>query len=318
MQSMEKLREQGMTKLILDLRGNPGGLLDQATMIADEFLSGDKLIVYTEGKSIQRKDYFSTRPGSFEEGELVLLIDQYSASASEILAGAIQDWDRGLIVGRRSFGKGLVQQEYEMEDESLLRLTIAKYFTPSGRSIQKAFSSDLEAYDNEVYLRFDHGEFFTPDSSLMHDSLKFETAGGRTVYGGGGIMPDVFVPLDTSLELELAGSIRTLAPEFSYNYYSHHRNEFDQYKTLNDFIRNFRIDDQLLAQFKAQLVERKLLSDLEGFDKAERYAREIIKAYIARQLWKNEGFYPIVNATDKVFLKAVELLRNGSLLSEYQ
>ncbi len=309
MEAMDKLSSSGMKKLILDMSGNPGGLLEPSTFIADEFLDGDKLIVYTEGKAYERKDYNAKKPGVFEEGELVILIDQYSASASEILAGAIQDWDRGLIIGRRSFGKGLVQQEYELNDGSVLRLTIARYYTPTGRSIQKPYSNGLELYDEEVLSRFDHGELFENDSSLMVDSMKYTTPGGRTVYGGGGIMPDIFVPVDTTMNIELSGLIRALAPEFTYNYFSHHTDEFDGFKNFDDFLKNYSVSETMLSSFR-KLVEK----DHPDFEDREYielndYAKKTIKAHIGRQLWKNEGYYPIINSIDPVFLRAVEELR---------
>jgi carboxyl-terminal processing protease len=197
-QAIKDLKAKGMKELIFDLRGNGGGYLDVAFKLCDEFLSEDKLLVYTEGVSSPRYDFKAERKGEFEKGKLVILIDESSASASEIVSGAVQDWDRGVIVGRRSFGKGLVQRPFNLPDGSQIRLTTSRYYTPSGRCIQKPWDDGLDSYYKDYIKRYEHKEFITPDSIIFPDSLKYSTQNGRTVYGGGGIMPDVFVPMDTS------------------------------------------------------------------------------------------------------------------------
>ena len=196
--ALKDLQKQGMKDLIFDLRGNGGGYLEVAFQICDEFLSGDKLLVYTEGSKSPRLDMKASRKGAFEQGRLVVLIDEYSASASEIVSGAVQDWDRGVIIGRRSFGKGLVQRPMNMPDGSQIRLTTSRYYTPSGRCIQKSYANGVEDYYNDYVKRYKHGEFNTADSISFPDSLRYSTENGRVVYGGGGIMPDIFVPMDTS------------------------------------------------------------------------------------------------------------------------
>ncbi len=198
MEALESLEKQGMKKLVLDIRGNGGGIVDEAVNMADEFLGNDELIVYTEGRKSPRKEYHAQRPGSFESGKLILLVDEGTASASEILAGALQDWDRASIVGRRTFGKGLVQEPFELNDGSELRLTIARYYTPLGRSIQKPYNKGREAYNEEVIDRFHNGEVIHGDTSNFHAGPVFKTPAGRLVYGGGGITPDFFVALDTT------------------------------------------------------------------------------------------------------------------------
>ena len=219
--AMETLEKQGMKKLVLDIRGNGGGIVDEAVNMADEFLGNDDLIVYTEGRKSPRKEYHAQRPGSFESGKLILLVDEGTASASEILTGALQDWDRATIVGRRTFGKGLVQEPFELNDGSELRLTIARYYTPLGRSIQKPYNKGREAYNEEVYDRFHNGEMLHGDTTSVHAGPVFRTPAGRQVYGGGGITPDVFVAVDTT---QIARSVSALyisgtLNNFIYEYY---------------------------------------------------------------------------------------------------
>ena len=245
MKALELLKKQRLQKLILDLRGNGGGVLDEATAIADEFLDGDKLITYTEGKHFPKKEYRSKKEGLFEKGKLIVLCDEGTASASEILIGALQDWDRATIIGRRSFGKGLVQEQYDLSDGSALRLTIARYFTPIGRSIQRPYSNGGKAYYNEIENRFHEGELVTMDS-LKNDSLHvFKTNKGKVLYGGGGITPDIFVALDTSKtsavssKLFLKGTIGT----FAYIFFQQNREMFRQYKLPKEFADNYTFSD---------------------------------------------------------------------------
>lgn len=239
--AMRDLKQQGMKSLILDLRGNGGGFLDVAFHLCDEFLSDNKLIVYTEGISTPRMNYVARKRGIFEEGRLVVLIDEGSASAGEILSGAIQDWDRGFVVGRRSFGKGLVQRPFDLPDGSQIRLTVSRYYTPSGRCIQKPYNDGAEAYYNDFMKRYQHKELITPDSISFPDSLKYRTNGGRLVYGGGGIMPDVFVPIDTSQASDYLITLRSrgIFNDFVLEWTAEHRqNILKEYPTYKDFMKN--------------------------------------------------------------------------------
>lgn len=239
-EAIEDLKKQGMKELIFDLRGNGGGYLDVAFKICDEFLSDDKLLVYTEGVSSPRYDFKAERKGSFEKGKIVILIDESSASASEIVSGAVQDWDRGVIVGRRSFGKGLVQRPFNLPDGSQVRLTTSRYYTPSGRCIQKPWDDGLASYYNDYMRRFQHKELITPDSISFPDSLKYITANGRTVYGGGGIMPDVFVPIDTSRASDYLINLRSkgIFNQFSMDWIEQNRESFlKSYPSFEDYNR---------------------------------------------------------------------------------
>lgn len=222
------LKEKGMQNLILDLRGNPGGYLKTAIQIADEYLPDGKMIVYTEGRNRPKETFRATSRGFFEEGALVILIDEGSASASEIVSGAVQDWDRATIVGRRSFGKGLVQEQSEFPDGSAVRLTVARYYTPTGRSIQKPYTAGYEQYETELLSRYQHGELLSQDSIKFADSLRYTTPGGKIVYGGGGIMPDVFVPLDTAgiSDYYSEANGKGLINQFAYDYLDLHRRNY--------------------------------------------------------------------------------------------
>lgn len=308
MEQLRKLNEAGMTHLMLDLRQNPGGYLTAATMIADEFISGRDILVYTMGRTYDRMDYTAKADGEFESGRIAIMIDDGSASASEILAGAIQDWDRGLIVGRRSFGKGLVQEQYPLEDGSALRLTVARYYTPTGRCIQKPYD-DLEAYNNEVFERYDHGELMTVDSVQHPDSLIFYTPKGRIVYGGGGIIPDIFVPLDTSYNYVAMGKIQALIPQFAYNHFANHLQEFNNYKKSEYFKQNFSISPELYDAFLAYAKAEGLEVSDEDIALLESRTKTILKAHFARQLWQDEGFYPVIHTLDPTFQKTYNELK---------
>lgn len=308
MKAMEKLKKKGMKKLVLDLQGNPGGYMNQAIDLADEFLPKGEKIVFTKGKDKRyNSDALSTEKGDFEQGDLIVLVNEGSASASEIVSGALQDNDRALIVGRRSFGKGLVQSPFDLEDGSELRLTISRYYTPSGRSIQKPYT-DEEEYSKDIIKRYKHGEFFTADSVKFSDSLKFLTLNGRTVYGGGGIMPDYFVPLDTTLnshylnELYNSNSIA----EFAFNYASGHRADLEK-KGYEDYYKNFEITDELLNQLVATGKRNKVEPDYKDLTKNKKIFQIHVKAQIARRIWGNDGFYPIFNETNEVLQQAVKL-----------
>ena len=308
--ALEQLKSEGMKSLIMDLRGNPGGFLDAATKLTDEFLDGNKLIVYTSGKSRPRSDYKARKEGLFEKGKLIVLIDEGSASASEILAGAIQDWDRGTIIGRRSFGKGLVQEQSELPDGSALRLTIARYYTPSGRSIQKPYDKGGQDYDGELVDRYKHGEMISADSIKQADSLKFKTSSGRTVYGGGGIMPDIFVPLDTSYNSTFLDKIygEGLVNRFAYDYVDANREGLKAYSGPEDFRKKFSADGQLLIEFVEFAEKNGVNKDPQGLQKSGAFLRNQLRAYIARLLWQSEGLYPILHEQDNAVREALRII----------
>ena len=307
-----KLKEAGMKSLVLDLRGNPGGYLRTAIQIADEFLPDKKLIVYTQGRSRPKESYYASPKGYFVEGPLVVLIDEGSASASEIVSGALQDWDRATIVGRRSFGKGLVQEQSEFPDGSAIRLTIARYYTPTGRSIQKSYVAGYENYENELLGRLKNGELLSSDSIHFADSLKFTTPGGRTVFGGGGIMPDIFVSLDTSGGSEYLSALNSkgLISEFAYNYVDQNRTALKKYKSFNDFNVAFNVNESVLNQLSAFAQKNKVKPDEKGLKVSGTIIRTQLKALIARQIWKNDGFYPVIHSIDQTLKKAIELVEN--------
>ncbi len=301
------LKSKGMTSLILDLRGNGGGYLDAAISLADEFLEPKKLIVYTEGKARPKSSHYSTNAGSFENLNLSILVDEGSASASEILAGAIQDHDKGLIIGRRTFGKGLVQEQVIWPDNSAIRLTIARYYTPSGRCIQKPYKTEGEDYFNETYQRYEKGELMEKDSIHFSDSLKFYTERGRIVYGGGGIMPDIFVPVDTTennffiLELNQLGLIN----QFAFDYVDNHRDVLKKFKNFESFNTTFQITESIFNDFINYSKKNGLTSEFIDLNKSSRTLKTRLKAHIAKQLWKNEGFYKVIQSLDKTFQKAL-------------
>ncbi len=308
MKSVEELEKQGMKKLIFDLRGNGGGILSEAVDIADEFLDDSKLIVYTQGDKIAKEEYRCKRPGLFETGKLVVLIDEGSASASEVLTGALQDWDRATVIGRRSFGKGLVQEQFDLSDGSALRLTVARYYTPSGRSIQKSYKVRAD-YRKEIMDRYNHGDFIHPDSTRVQIGKAYKTSNGKTVYGGGGIMPDIFVPFDTTSFSPGLASLY-MSPtlnNFVYRYFIKHKEEFKAYRSPKDFSENFKGEEVVWNEL-VSFAERDSinLSSLPAGDKTLALRR--IKALLARQPWRNEGFYEVLNRTDPVVLKALETI----------
>ncbi len=316
-ESAEELNDQGMKKLILDLRNNGGGYMDAATKIADQFLEKDKLIVYTEGWSQPRKEIRATSRGELINTEVIVLIDEWSASASEILAGALQDNDRGLILGRRSFGKGLVQQQTMFNDGSALRLTIARYYTPTGRCIQKPYENGLEDYYHDLQARYERGEFIYADSIEFADSLKYTTPGGKIVYGGGGIMPDIFIPWDTvgiSDYLSRVNS-RGLIYRFAFRFTDNNRSKLNQYTNYQD-ISDYLDKQNLLKDFVKFAEENGVKPDTEDIILSERIIVTQMKAYIARNIIDNPGFYPILHSIDKTLLKGVEILSSEELASK--
>jgi carboxyl-terminal processing protease len=310
-----ELKKQGMENLILDLQRNGGGYLNIAFDLADEFLSKDKLVVYTKGDAQPRQDAISTAKGMFEEGKLVILVDEYSASASEILSGAIQDWDRGVIIGRRTFGKGLVQRSIMLPDTSMIRLTVAKYYTPSGRNIQKPYENgNIEAYNHDLIDRYNKGELMSADSIHFPDSLKYRTlVSHRTVYGGGGIMPDIFIPIDTTrstdyhLKLVRNGTINKLAM----NYIDKNRAEIKRkYADFNKFNDKFIITDDILETMKTMAAEDKIEYNEEEFNQSKDLISLQIKALMARDLFDMSEYYQIINEENDSYRKALEIINN--------
>lgn len=311
MQSLEKLKGLGLQKLILDLRGNGGGVLDQATEIADEFLDGDKLITYTEGAHFPRKEYRCKRPGMFEQGKLVVLCDEGTASASEILIGALQDWDRATVVGRRSFGKGLVQEQYDLSDGSALRLTIARYYTPLDRSIQRPYAKGEKAYYDEIMNRFHDGEVVCRDSVKNDTSKKYRSPSGKILYGNGGISPDIFVALDTAKSCSVFSKLyaKGTIHNFAYQYFMNNKSTLNSFKTIQDFSQKYSLPNESWSQFEAlSLKDSVNTALLSPGEKEEINFR--LKASIARQVWRNEGLYEVLNTQDEIIKKALETIRN--------
>ncbi len=313
--AINELKAKGMENLILDLKGNGGGYLKSAFQMADEFLGADKMIVYTEGIHSPKKELKATRFGSLEDEKVIVLVDQSSASASEIVSGALQDWDRALVVGRRTFGKGLVQRPFPLPDGSQIRLTVADYYTPSGRFIQKSYADGTDAYRKEISDRYKSGELTDSMKLAFPDSLKFQTAGGRTVYGGGGITPDVFIALDTSgistyyMKVFRKGIINS----FTLNYVDKHRKQLEKYyPTIKDFEKNFEIDKDFLKDFENYAEKNKVEKDKEGLEESREVLSVRIKALIARNLFNEEAYYVVMNKQLNLsFKRAIEIFENN-------
>ncbi len=306
--SLKDLKEKGMKKLVLDLQGNPGGYMNMAIDMADDFLSSGKKIVFTNGKEKKyNSDAESTARGEFEEGDLILLMNEGSASASEILAGSLQDNDRALVVGRRSFGKGLVQSPFDLSDGSELRLTISRYYTPTGRSIQKPYE-DGDEYSRDIISRYNHGEFFHADSIHFNDSLKYITPNGRAVYGGGGIMPDYFVPLDTTLNSHYLNELYTSTSiqEYTFGYAEAHKGQLEK-QGFDQYLKSFLVTDKMLADLVAVGERNKVNPDRIELNTKKKLFQVHVKAQIARKLWGNDGFFPVINDTNEIFLQALKL-----------
>ena len=310
-QGISDLRKHGMKQLIFDLRGNTGGFLNAAVDIADEFLPKGSLIVYTEGRNRPRQYMKARRRGMLENIPVVVLIDGESASASEIVAGALQDNDRGTIIGRRSFGKGLVQEQIMLSDNSAIRLTVARYYTPTGRCIQKPYDEDHEKYLLESYDRYENGELFHPDSIHFADSLKFTTPKGKIVYGGGGIMPDIYVPLvDDSTQYYFNRIVNTgVLYQYAFEYTDRHRNPLQRYKTVESFNQGFTLTESMFDELVKQAGEKGIKGTEEQLLVAHREADILLKAYIARNLFDDEGFYPIYAPMDEILQRAIGELR---------
>ena len=308
--ALQKLQAQGMRKLVLDLRGNAGGSLQTAVAVCDELLPARQLIVSTRGKSTGTQNYRATRMGGFQEAgqQVVVLIDEWSASASEIVAGAVQDQDRGIVIGRRSFGKGLVQRSFTLPDSSEILLTVARYYTPSGRCIQKPFSN----YEEDLVNRYLRGEMQSSDSIPIADSLKFRTANGRTVYGGGGIIPDIFVPIDTSVDYVPFNKLSQAGVLFRYalEYTDVHRQELQRFQDVSAFDRSFAVTDAMVSEMLRR-GEGKGIAVGTLTPGARSELKKWCKAYIARNLYGEEGFTVLVNREDKMVRKALQVLREN-------
>lgn len=308
MEALDKLMNKNLKNLIVDVRQNPGGYLSASTNILNELFENAELLVYTKGRTFDKNEYKSSGQNIFAIDKISVLIDEGSASASEILAGAIQDQDRGVIIGRRSFGKGLVQEQYDLSDGSALRLTVARYYTPSGRSIQKNYDN-LDDYDKDLEIRYKAGELSSADSIAISDSTIYRTKKGKVVYGGGGIMPDIFIPLDTIVYNSFYVRAIQYVPTFVYDYIDAHPTKFKKYKTLTSFDKNYDIDDALFAEFIALLKSKDVEGDEEDLALTKPYIKTRLKGYIARQYFKEDGYYYILNQIDPTFKRAVREMK---------
>ena len=311
MDSLASLKGQGLQDLILDLQGNGGGYLNAAIDIANEFLGAGELIVYTEGRRNPRHEFFAKGNGKHQSGRLVVLVNEYSASASEIVAGAVQDWDRGMVVGRRTFGKGLVQRPIDLPDGSMIRLTVARYYTPAGRCIQKPYES-IEQYNADLIERYNRGEMMSADSIHFPDSLKCSTLKkGRTVYGGGGIMPDYFVPVDTTLFTKYHSQLsnKGVLLKVHFQWIDAYREEWmKKYGDYAVFCKEFELDDAMMQQLIAEGKKEGVTFDEEQYQKSESLIKLQLKALIARDLWDMNEYYHTINVVDESVNKALELL----------
>lgn len=313
------LKSKGMRQLVLDLRGNSGGYLQSAIDVADQFLPDKDLIVYTEGYNRPKETAYATANGLFEKGKLVVLIDEGSASSAEIVAGALQDNDRATIIGRRSFGKGLVQEQLTLPDGSAVRLTVARYYTPSGRSIQKPYENGHgEEYESELFARMMHGEFESQDSIRFNDSLKYKTRGGKIVYGGGGIMPDIFIPLERSENYQYYNSVlnKGIIHQFTFEYTDRNRQELNRYGSFENFNKNFEISGDIMDKFIKYAEKEGVPHDPKGLEFARKEMTNLMKALIGRNIYDEKGFYPIYLKTDKAFNKAIEQFRSNAVYSK--
>lgn len=310
--ALENLKKDGMKDLVLSLQGNGGGFLGTAIQIADEFLPAKKMIVYTQGNNQPRTDATATVNGNFEKGRLVVLVDEFSASASEIVSGALQDWDRAVIVGVRTFGKGLVQRELPLVDGSMMRLTVARYYTPTGRSIQRPYKDGTESYYKELYNRYRNGELMHADSIHFPDTLIYKTLiTGRTVYGGGGIMPDIFVPVDTTEYSDLHRSMvaKGVVSRTAVEYLNKHREELkEKYTSFPKFKNQFETSDDFLKLLLAEAEKEKIKYDDVQFNRSKRLIKLQLKALIARDLWNINEYYQVMDSENESLQKALEIL----------
>ena len=307
--ALDGLKSKGMNKLILDLRSNPGGYLSAAINMVDEFLPKGKTVVYTEGSFRNKQIYKSSNYGRFKKEKLIVLIDEGSASASEIVAGAIQDHDRGAIIGRRTFGKGLVQEQNQMSDGAAFRLTTARYYSPSGRCIQKPYTKNTDGYYKESLDRYTNGELYHKDSIKIADSLKFYTHEGRIVFGGGGISPDYFIPLDTAGRSDWLYDVlaENMINTFVFDYVDAHKKELKKYKSAADFDDKFKINDRIFNNFIEITKNKGIKGSIDEIETSKDWIHMRLKALIARNKWNDEGFYRTVNKDDRMMMKALDL-----------
>lgn len=313
--ALKKLKAQGMKQLILDLQYNGGGYLNAAIELADEFLGSNRLIVYTEGNQQPRSDANSSGKGDFEEGRLIVLVDESSASASEIVSGAVQDWDRGVIVGRRTFGKGLVQKPIPLPDGSMMRLTVARYYTPTGRCIQKPYEKgDNDMYNRELIERYNHGELVNSDSIHFPDSMKYKTlVNHRTVYGGGGIMPDVFVPVDTTRSTAYHRSLLAngIVNRLSMNYVDRYRDELKKkYPKIQQFKAGFNVSDEMLKELQELAAAEKIEFNEDQYKKSLPLISLQLKALIARDLYDMTEYFQIINDVNESYNEALRIIND--------
>jgi len=316
-----KLKAQGMKNLVFDLRNNSGGFLGTAMSISDDFLKSGELIVYTEGIHSPRQDLNATNSGVFEKGKLVVLINEGSASASEIVSGAVQDLDRGLIIGRRSFGKGLVQRPFKLPDGSIVRLTVARYYTPSGRSIQKPYDDGVDEYYKDFAHRMEHGELIHPDSIHFPDSLKFATKNGRVVYGGGGIMPDIFIPWDSTRYNGVFSSLvrKGVFNSFVNEYLNDNRKALNEkYKTFENYNQGFELPERDFDVFIAKAEEKKIDLESEQFIANVGFIKLQIKALLSRNLYETGDYFEVLAPWDREINKALKEIDEGTVFNELE
>lgn len=317
----KELKQKGMKKLIFDLTGNGGGVLQIAAEIVNEFLGDDKLVVYTQGKHQPRLDLKTTSSGQLKSGEVVVLVDEMSASASEIVAGALQDWDRGVIVGRRTFGKGLVQRQIPLLDGSMMRLTVARYYTPTGRSIQKPYEEgQLGKYQMDLSNRFLHGELQSADSISFPDSLKYETLiNKRTVYGGGGIMPDLFVPIDTVALTDLHRNLiaKGVMNKLAINEVDNNRDVIkDSFQDANQYKLGYVLPESIFVKMKNMVIDDGIEWNKEQFELSEQLMSVQLKALMARDLYDQSAYYMIINDINEVFQEGLRVISSPSEYSK--
>jgi len=314
--AIDSLKKQGAKKIILDLTGNGGGYLTQAHSLSDLFIEDGKLVVYSSGRSQPRIDLNATAEGNFEKGDLVIMVDQNSASASEIVAGAIQDWDRGLIIGRRTYGKGLVQKGYTLPDMSAVRITMAHYYTPSGRNIQKSYTKGVEKYHEDIEDRYESGELFDASKVKITDSTKYYTNNKRVVFGGGGITPDIFVGLDTSWSSKYYNRLvrAGIFNQFVLQFVNNNRPVLEKdYPAVTDFIKKFNVDTAFLNTFYQFATDKKItLDSLENYTRSIPTIANQLKALIAQDLFNSSAYYQVANTQNPIFIKALQAFSDGS------